>query len=171
MKTKLAILFLPLLMAGNLSLMSWAAEPRIVFKNRPESGIPKEARSQEKVDPDSHGTLAKVLGDSLQTITVRYFGGEWPDQKQVASYLTGLLADERTDTYTFQIWSQGVGEPEIECLLTFKNHQQGRLLLWGTTACVRDSAGKWWFVTVFDYFHRKHPKGDRSLVRESSKTQ
>lgn len=158
-------------MAGSLPWISWAAEPQIVFKNQPESGIPDEARLQEKVDPASHGTLAKVLGDSLQTITVRYFSGEWPDQKQVAGYLTGLLVDEGTATYTFQIWSQGVGEPEIECLLTFKGRVEGRLLIWGTTACLRDAAGKWWFVSIYDYFHRKHPKGNRGLVRESPKTQ
>jgi hypothetical protein len=153
-------LLLPLLAAT-----LYAEEPRIVFDNRPESGIPREARLQEMVDTQSHGTLAKVLGDSVQLVSVRYFSSEWSEKKQVSAYLTGLLADQRTEAYTFQIWSQGVGEPEIECLLTFKNHKQGRLLLWGTTACVRDDAGKWWFVSAFDYFHRKHPKGDRSLAK------
>ena len=148
-----------------LAVASHAEAPRIVFDNRPESGIPREAKLQEKVNPQSHGTLAKLLGDSVQTVTVRYFTDLWTDKKQVSDYLTGLLSDERTETYTFQIWSQGVQQPEIECILTFNNHEQGRLLLWGGTACIRDAAGKWWFVTTSDYYHRKHPKGDRTLAR------
>lgn len=139
-------------------------EPSISFENRPESGIPHEARLHEKVDPHSHGTLAQVLGGSMQSVTVRYFSDRWTDEEQVRDYLTGLLADDRTETYTFQIWSQDVGVPDIECLLTFKNRAQGRLLLCDAAACVRDDAGKWWFVSLFDYFHRNHPKGDRSLA-------
>ena len=58
----------------------------------------------------------------------------------------------------------GVGAPEIECLLTFKNDREGRLLLWQTVGCLRDGTGKWWFISPQQYFHRKHPKGDRTLV-------
>ena len=146
-----------------------AEEPRIIFDNRPESGIPLEAQKQEAGGgARSHGTLAKLLGDSVRTVSVRYFSNVWSDQKQVTAYLAGLLSDDRTEAYTFQIWSQRVGVPDIECLLTFKNDQPGgKLLVWGTEACVRDASGKWWFVPIFDYFHSKHPKGDRSLVRKA----
>jgi hypothetical protein len=152
-----------------LAAVAHAGTPRFVFENRPESGIPLEAQLQQKVDSNSHGTLAKLVGGSIDTVTVRYFSDAWPDKAQVADYLAGLLTDDQTEMYTFQIWSQGVVEPEIECLLTFKNRKQGRLLLWGTVACVRDDAGKWWFVSSFDYYHRKHPKGDRNLARKDSK--
>jgi len=153
-----------------LAATTHAAEPQIVFDKQPvhpAPGIPREAKLQETVDPHGHGTLAKLLGDSVQSMTVHYFSDVWTDKKQVSDYLVGLLADDSTETYTFQIWSQVVGEPEIECSLTFKNQKQGRLLLWGTTACVCDSTGKWWFVSVFDYFHRKNPKGDRSLAKKA----
>ncbi len=149
-----------------------AAEPQIVFAKQPihpAAGIPEEATRQSKVDPQDHGTLAQVLGDSVQSVTVRYYSDVWADPKQVGDYLTGLLADDDTHTYTFQIWSQGVGEPEIECALTFKNQnqQQGRLLLWKTAACVCDSNGKWWFVNLYDYFHSKNPKGVRSYAKKA----
>jgi hypothetical protein len=147
--------------------ISRAAEPRIVFENRPEFGIPREAEQQAKVDPNSHGTLTQVLGDTLQTVTVRYFSNVWTDQKQVSDYLVGLLVDQRTATFTFQIWSQGVGVPDIECILTFKNHRQGKLLVWDTTACVLDDTGKWWFVSVFDYYHQKHPKESKSPAHKT----
>jgi hypothetical protein len=153
--------------------LSRAAEPNIIFNlhtNQPESGVPSEARKQEKVDPHGHGTLAHVLGDTLQTVTVRYFNtNTWASEKQVSDYLAGLFPDKRTETYTFQIWSQLVTDPEIECVLTFKDGRQGRLLLWGTAACVRDDMGKWWFVSTFDYFHGKHPEGNRELSHESTK--
>lgn len=151
--------------------LAHAETPRFVFENRPESGIPREAQQQvrEEFNPLPQGTLAKKVEESIDTVTVRYFLDTWSDKEQVEDYLTGLLTDDRTEVYDFQIWSQIVGEPEIECLLNFKNHAQGRLLVWGGVACVRDDAGKWWFVTTFDYYHGKHPKGDRSLVRKVSK--
>jgi hypothetical protein len=151
--------------------VSHAAEPRIIFNiqtNRLERGIPSEAKQQKKVDPRSHGTLAQVLSNTLDTVTVRYFGNVWTNQAQVGAYLAGIFADAHTDTYTFQIWQQWVGTPEIECLLQFKNQQQGRLLLWDTACCVRDATGKWWFVSTFDYFHRKHPKGNRELSHKNT---
>jgi hypothetical protein len=147
-----------------------AAVPPIVFDKQPihpEAGIPEEATRQSKVDPQDHGTLAQVLGDSVQSVTVRYYSDVWKDPKQVGEYLTGLLANDDTHTYTFQIWSQGVDVPEIECALTFKNQKQGRLLLWQTAACVCDSNGKWWFVNLYDYFHSKNPKGVRSYAKKT----
>ncbi len=166
----LASMKIPLFLFLSLA-MARADEPRITFEKpqRPESGIPQEATAQQKMDDADHGTLGKILGDTLESVTVRYFSGVWTDEKQVREYLAGLLSDDRTKAYTFEIWSQPVGVPEVECLLSFKNHQEGRLLLWNTCACVRDAAGKWWFVTTFDYFHRKHPKGDRSLVPKETK--
>ena len=152
-----------------LAAAVYAAEPSIVFDTQPyhpESGMPDEARLQQKVDPKGHGTLAKLLGDSVQSVKVRYYSKKWADPKQVSDYLAGLLSVDSTETYTFQIWSQGVDEPEIECALIFKDQKKGRLLIWGTVACVRDSAGKWWFVSIFDYFHAKHPQGKRELAKK-----
>ena len=68
--------------------------------------------------------------------------------------------------------------PEIEGVVEFtdeyrnklfaekKDCREGRLLIWNTEACFRDATGRWYFVTAFDQFHRSHPKGDRSLVKE-----
>lgn len=151
--------------------VSRAVEPQIIFNiqtNHLERGIPSEAQQQEKVNPRSHGTLAQVLSNTLDTVTVRYFNNGWTNQAQVRAYVAGIFADAHTETYTFQIWQQGVGAPEIECLLQFKNQQQGRLLLWDTACCVRDANGKWWFVSTFDFFHRKHPKGNRKLSHKNS---
>lgn len=142
-----------------------AAPPKVVFDNTPERGIPREARAQERDGHESLGTVADILGDSLATIRVRYFNDSWKSQKQVSDYIAGLIIDPSTKTYTRQLWSQDVGEPEIECLLTFKDYTEGRLLLWQTVGCLRDGRGNWWFISPFDYFHRKHPKGDRTLAR------
>ena len=93
MKTALILLL--------LAATTHAAEPQIVFDKQPvhpASGIPREAKLQEKVDPNSHGTLAKLLGDSVQSMTVHYFSDVWTDKKQVGDYLVGLLADDSTET-------------------------------------------------------------------------
>jgi hypothetical protein len=146
-------------------------EPRITFEKGtpPEAGIPREAEAQEKPDQTDHGTLAKVLGDTVESAKVRYFSNVWTNEKQVSEYLAGLLANDRTKTYTFQIWQQALTMPEIECQVTYKNHQEGRLLLWDTCACVRDATGKWWFVSLFEYYHAKHPDGTRSLAPKTPK--
>ena len=41
---------------------------------------------------------------------------------------------------------------------------EGRLLVWRTEACFRDAAGRWWFVSLLDYFHNHHPSGDREYI-------
>src|SRR4051794_13784266 len=140
-----------------------AADRTVVFDNRPEDGIPPEATAQERVDPKPQGTLPSLVADSIQVVRVRYYHTKtWTDEKKLAEYVSGLFDDKRTDLYTFPIWSQGVGEPEIECIIDFTDayrqtlagHQkyyQGRLLVWGTVGCFRDGTGKWWFVSLFKY--------------------
>jgi hypothetical protein len=170
-----------------LSAMTHAQQPRIIFDNRPESGLPREIEVEligrlrelgklpKAVPPPAEsdrgrpGPLTALFGDTVQTIAVRYFSDKWSGKKQVSDYLSGLLADGRTEAYTYQVWSQGVGEPEIECLLHFKKGEQGRLLLWGNVGCLRDNANRWWFVVFSDYYHGKHPDGTRSLVRKVPK--
>jgi len=157
-------------------------EPPIIFDNRPESGIPLEARAQETVDVRSHGALSDLVGDSIKTVRVRYFSrASWASEKQVREYIAGALTNRSTQCYSFQIWSQMVAEPEIECLIDFtdgyrnkvtlaehKPYHEGRLLIWQTEACFRDGDGRWWFVSLFDYFHSHHPAGDRELSHEKT---
>lgn len=156
-------------------------EPPIIFDNRPESGIPLEARAQESVDAKSHGALSDLVGDSIKTVRVRYFSrASWASEKGVREYIAGALTNRLTACYSFQIWSQMVAEPEIECLIDFtddyrnrvfaehKGYREGRLLIWQTEACFRDGTGRWWFVTLFDYFHGHHPSGNRDLSHEKT---
>jgi len=141
-----------------------AAPAMIVFQNRPETGIPREAREHQIVNPESQGTFKSLVGDSIKNISVRYVDKNWSSEEQVSDYLFGFLDNPKTAIYTFEIWSQHVGEPEIECLVTFKDHGQGKLLIWHTAACFRDVEGKWWFVSLFDHYHRHHPNGQRQLA-------
>ncbi len=148
-----------------LAARAFAVEPRVVFEKQgiiPVPGIPKEARLQKnKTATLENGTLAKLLGESTQSITVNYFSDVWTPGK-LEDYLVGLLAADSTSIYTFEIWSNGAGEPEVDCSLAFKNGKKGRLLLWDTRACISDPQGRWWFVTLFDHYHRNHPHGTRS---------
>jgi hypothetical protein len=105
------------------------------------------------------------MADSVQTITVQYASKEWAD-KELTQYLAGLIAATSTATYTFQIWSQLVLEPEVECAIRFKDQKQGKLLLWDTCGCYQDSQGRWWFLSLFDYYHANHPHGTRRIQKE-----
>jgi hypothetical protein len=168
MKTHFLILLFGITASGG--------EPSIIFDNRPESGIPPEARAQEPVDAKSHGTLSGLVGESIKTVRVRYFSAaSWSNEKPVREYVAGVLTNKLTECYSFQIWSQGVAEPEIECLIDFRDdyrnrvfaehkvYREGRLRIWQTEACFRDGTGKWWFVSLFDYFHGHHPSGTHEL--------
>ena len=178
------VMLLVLLLASAV----YGAGPAILFDNShlPESGIPPEARAQERTNSlgsGSHGSLFPLLGESVKALRVQYFNKEfWKTGDQVRTYLGALTANQFTELYGFQVWSEGVGTPEIDCLVDFteeyqrrvvsqehKTYHQGRLLLWRTEACFRDGTGRWWFVTVFDHFHRHHPLGDRDLVRKEER--
>ncbi len=155
----------------------------IVFDNRPEDGMPLEAEQQEGVNT-SHSAgvtnkkLSDIVGDSIQTVRVRYFStNTWANEAQVRDYIAGLLTDKLATCSDLQIWSEGVGTPQIDCLIDFtdsyrsklhRRYYEGKLLVWNTEACFREATGKWWFVNIFDYFHSHHPSGERNLSREKT---
>jgi hypothetical protein len=158
-------------------------EPEIVFDDHPEAGVPTEALTQSRgADPPHEGmrTLREMTDGRVKTVRVRYFNRQtWPTEKQAREYVGGFLAQKSLDVYGFQVWSQGVGVPELECFIEFtdeyrrklredeKPYRDGRLLIWQTESCFRDATGRWWFVNAFDYFHGCHPKGNRELSKMS----
>ena len=122
--------------------------------------------------------LGTLTADTIKTVRIRYYNKEtWATEKQAREYVAGFLAHGSLDVFDFQIWSQGVGVPEIECIVEFtdeyrkkllaeqKPFREGRLLIWNTESCFRDATGRWRFVNAFDHFHRSHPKRDRELVK------
>lgn len=163
-------------------------EPKIVFDNRPESGIPLEAKAQvdRKLTAREKELAAKADGIKFHALTagtikrvrIRYFNKEtWKSDKEASKYVAGFLGNQSSGVFGFQIWSQDVGVPEIECIVEFTDEhreklvaqnkpcREGRLLIWNTEVCFRDATGRWYYVTAFDQFHRAHPKGDRRLVK------
>jgi hypothetical protein len=163
-------------------------EPTIVFDNRPEAGIPAEAKAQEhrKTTAQEEALAAKeypvkfptLIAGTIKTVRIRYFNKEtWASEKDARDYVAGFLRNKASEVYGWQIWSQSVGVPEIECIVEFtdeyrkkllaekKGCREGRLLIWNTECCFRDATGRWYFVSAFDQFHRAHPKGNRELVK------
>ncbi|QVL34254.1 hypothetical protein KIH39_10210 [Telmatocola sphagniphila] len=172
------------LMSGLVASAVCSEEPQIVFDNRPESGIPAEALQQPH--KPSKATTEKefplkfpaLTAGAIKSIRIRYYNKEtWPNEKDAREYVRSFLGNKKSEVFDFQIWSQGVGVPEIECYVEFTEEyrkkllgdkfscRDGRLLLWNTEACYRDGTGRWYFVSAFDQFHRAHPKGDRKNVK------
>ena len=162
-------------------------EPSIVFDNRPEAGIPEEAKAQEhRKATAQEGVLAArehpikfrtLTAGTIKSVRIRYFNKEtWASEKDARDYVAGFLGNKASEVFGFQIWSQGVEVPEIECFVEFtdeyrkkllaekKRCREGRLLIWNTECCFRDAGGRWYFVSAFDQFHRAHPKGNRELA-------
>lgn len=160
-------------------------DPSVTFDNTPLLGMPLDARKQEFKElrsGDGSNTFRKITEGAIKGIRIRYFEKEtWGSQAQVSKYLTGFLNYERIDVHNFEVWAQAVYTPEIECVIDFrKDHleklreeavdrdflrPEGRLLIWNSVACYRDATGKWFFLTLGDYFHGAHPDGIRELER------
>ena len=164
-----------------------AGEPSIVFDNRPEPGVPREALAQKLTLTAQEELLAAkgspvrfhaLTDGTIKTVRIRYFNKEtWKSEKEAREYVAGFLGNKSSAVFGFQIWSQGVGVPEIECIVEFtdehskkllaeqKECSEGRLLIWNTESCFRDATGRWLFVDAFDQFHRSHPKGNRENAK------
>ncbi len=164
-----------------LSLLIFCGGPTIVFDDRPDYGVPPEALAQKPLELNAQNfpkTFHAMSEGTIKTVRVRYFNkATWAKEEAASEYLTGFLADTKTGVFSFQIWSQLVGTPEIDCVVEFSDdylkklrqentscHSEGRLIIWNTEACFRDSAGRWWFLNMFDYFHQAHPNGTRRLA-------
>ena len=174
-----------------LSFSANADEPSIVIDNTPEQGIPAEALAQQhrKLTAQEEALIAKgeipikftsLTDGTIKSVRIRYYNSKtWATEKDVREYVAGMLKNKASDAHRFQVWSQGTVAPEIECIVEFteehrkklladnKGCAEGRLLIWDTRCCFRDATGNWSFVTLFDQFHRSHPKGDRRLVKEA----
>ena len=154
MKTSVLCIFL-------VAVYLIAAEPKFLFENRPESGIPPDAeRQQENATAEQKQTTLRGLTEGLDSVRVRYYSAEWTSDEQVKTYLRGLLADPTIEAQSRQMWSQVVLEPEIECQLTFNKIAHGRLLLWKSVGCIQDG-GRWWFISFGDYYRQYHPKAKK----------
>lgn len=184
----LALIFV---LAGQVSRTD-EKEPSIVFDNHPEVGLPAEALAQMDAkypakaakrpakeeglsDPPK---LHEITAGTIKTVRIRYYNKDtWATEEQAREYVRGFLAHKSLDAFGWQVWSQGVDMPEIECLIDFTDEYrkklrdeekpcaEGRLLIWNTESCFRDATGHWWFVSAFNHFHAAHPKGNRENAK------
>jgi hypothetical protein len=124
------------LSAGTVS----GGEPSIVFDNRPEAGIPEEAKAQERLNAPAtaqeKALLAKeypvkfptLIAGTIKSVRIRYFNKEtWASEKEARDYVAGFLGNKASEVYGWQIWSQGVEVPEIECIVEFTDEYRKKL--------------------------------------------
>ena len=151
-----------------LTLSANGEEPKIVFDNRPETGSPPEARDQKpdpKISISAPPNFHALTSGTIRIVRIRYFDKEaWATEEDAGAYVAGFLSNKSSKAYGAQIWAQSVGIPDIECIVEFTDEVslEGRLLIWGTVGCYRDTTGRWWYVTLYDHYHQLHPKGNRS---------
>jgi hypothetical protein len=153
-------------------LLSFAPPDEITanFEDKPDSGIPVAAQLQKNEKLAIPLLWGDVFTGKFESVNIRYFDAEtWKTQKQVKQYLLGFLKRDDIRVFSHVPWAQGVGVPEIECSIEFKDDYRkstdrkfryGKLLIWNTVACFRDANGTWHFLTNGDYFHLHHPAGD-----------
>lgn len=119
----------------------------ISFENKPEMGLPDDAREQECKDAGSLGSLNKIIGkDAVRLIKIRYFNDKTMDQKQVEKFIERLFEDARTQVFCYPAWANLLMEPSIEGVAYYKNFKKGQLLIWDFQACIMNSVGEWLFI-------------------------
>ncbi len=104
-------------------------------------------------DPDDHGPLAKVAGQRIAAMKVRWADPKrFDSEKQAADFLRSCLSCTDGSCFTFQAWSQVLAAPILAADVEHAGGKPGQLLIWpsGEDAALyvyRDEASKWWFGT------------------------
>ena len=132
-----------------------SGEVDIFYDPQPEYGIPSRGDTSKKDWHEDHGTISKILGDSVVRIRFRYFSQKWKDADDVRAYVKDVLTDTNSKTYTAPVWDS-VLNTDVECIIYFRNGKHGVWLLQGWTSCFQDSSGKYWFATHMQKRKEEH---------------
>jgi hypothetical protein len=144
MDKKIIRLFLIFLFLAHTSI---ALAFEITFENKPEFGLPDDAREQDCQDVMSLGSLNKIIQkDSITSIKIRYFDDISMDKKQVERLIDGLFEENRTQVYCYPAWANLLMEPTIEGVVYYRNFKKGAILIWDFQACIKNSNGQWLFI-------------------------
>jgi len=151
---------------GGTAFPAAGDELRLIYDQRPEADIPREARGAgTKPDPDAksgprsnitfgivtdlkdYGPLRNVMPRDLHAVTVRHYDGSFKDIQEVQRYLTSVLRSEKGSTTTYCPWAEALPVPSVEATIQFASGEKGRLLLWRQGRLVyQDPSLKWWFA-------------------------
>jgi hypothetical protein len=151
---------------GGIAFPAAGDEIRVIYDQRPEADIPREARGAgTKPDPDSksgptsnitfgivtdlkdYGPLRNVMPRDLHAVTVRHYDGSFKDIQEVQWYLTSVLRLEKGSTTTYCPWAESLPLPAVEATIQFASGEKGRLLVWRQGRLVYQDPGlKWWFA-------------------------
>lgn len=162
---KRSALALAVLMGGIVAPAA-ADEIRVLYDQRPEADIPREARGAgTKPDPDAtsgsrsnitfgivtdlkdYGPIRNVMPRDIHAVSVRYHDGSFKDIQEVQRYLTSVLRSEKGSTTTHCPWAEALPVPSIEATIQFTSGERGQLLLWRQGRLVYQDPGlKWWFA-------------------------
>jgi hypothetical protein len=154
------------ILIGAVAVPAAADEIRVIYDQRPEPDIPREARGAgTRPDPDAsggprsnirfgivtdltdYGPPRNVMSRDIHAVTVRHYDGSFRDIQEVQRYLTSVLRSDKGSTTTFCPWAESLPVPAVEATIQFASGQTGRLLLWREGRLVyQDPDLRWWFA-------------------------
>lgn len=154
------------LVVGAIAMPAAGEELRVLYDQRPEADMPREARlAGTKPDPDSksdpqsnisfrivtdlkdYGPLRNIITADIHAVTVRYFDGSFKDIQEVQAFLASMLRAEKGSTTTYCPWAEALPVPSIEATIQFASGRAGKLLVWRQGRLVyRDPDMTWWFT-------------------------
>ena len=124
---------------GGIAFPAAGDEIRVIYDQRPEADIPREARGAgTKPDPDAKSGPRSNI--TFGPVTDK-------DIQEVQRYLTSVLRSEKGSTTTYCPWAEALPVPAVEATIQFASGETGRLLLWRQGRLVYQDPGlKWWFA-------------------------
>ena len=86
-----------LVLIGGIAVPAAGDEIRVIYDQRPEADIPREARGAGTLK--DYGTLRHVIPRDIHAVRVRHYDGSFQDIQEVQRYLTSVLRSENEWTY------------------------------------------------------------------------
>ena len=108
-------------------------------------------------DPKDHGALSKIVAGHIATIAVTWadanrFTTRQQTEAAVRRLLSAPAGSDHTGsyckTYTYVVWSQALGQPDIVASVEHRDGKPGQLLLFASgdhyLFAYKDREAKWW---------------------------
>jgi hypothetical protein len=143
-----------------------AEDVKVIYDDRPDEDIPREARFADTAldasrntnshtgvefrvatDLKDYGPLRNIITNQIDSITVRYFEKTFATIPDIQKCLNSVLRSEKGNTTSHRPWAQSLPVPSVESSIRFTNGDTGKWFFWRQGFSVyRDPVGKWWFT-------------------------
>jgi len=116
---------------------------------------PPEAFYPAGFDARECGSFTNIVAGRIARIKVTWADpSHFKSENQTREFLRGLLANPRTQTWKYHVWSFGDGVPLLVADIKYNSGKIGKWIIWSYPAyywAYQDGAGQWWWGDTEDH--------------------